>query len=382
VRARRFERPAPPSPIDPVQTIRYRGAERLAQYLIRIAGGIYRAKEDEWWADLIYFQRKEKEAGLLLASFCLISSLAFAWPHVTTQITAWLVAGFFEWSASLVELGRRLVLRCAIWSPQIVAVAGCGLVGHVLPIQGVSYPEIASLVILAPAGMYLGTAAPRAVLGSFGAAAGALVGLQVAGTLGGNQSIPLFAGIAMLLGEKFGLWWADQVVAFKRATVRVPVTKKVVVVRRDAQRSARAVAAVRVATAGIMAKVPSLVSAASSLGSSVTAMGRILARALQRTGLSPSRRALGRAETYRPVKMHVRAHVVMMPMNVFIPDAKLPIGPLSDGALDAFTGKSSRSGRVARAAPTKPANARRRSKPPTGARPNDQPPRRRRRRAT
>src|SRR5215472_11301680 len=49
-------------------------AGSLARLLIRVAGLIYRRRQDQWFADLVYFQREEKQSGLLESAWCLASA--------------------------------------------------------------------------------------------------------------------------------------------------------------------------------------------------------------------------------------------------------------------------------------------------------------------
>ena len=220
MRARRFERIPAAVEIDGIHAVRYRWTQRAAQRIVRLAGSIYQPKKDEWWADLIFFQQKEYEAGLRLATSCLVSSPGLAWPHVSLQLTAWLLTAFVDVSSRLLHFGFAIVVRCVVWSPQALGIATCSLVGYWLPIPGISHPEIASLVILAPAGIYIGTTFPRAFLSVLGAAGGAAMSFRAGGVVGGDMSLPLFAVAGILIGEGFGIWWADTVAALGATSVR------------------------------------------------------------------------------------------------------------------------------------------------------------------
>jgi len=222
MRARRFGSTAAPRAADENQLASYRWSQRFAQRIVRIAGWIYKAKRDEWWADLIFFQQKEDEAGLRLATSCLVSSPGLAWPHASMELAGWLLAAIVEVTSAVLRIGYLVVVRCVQWSPQALGVASCSLVGHWLPIGGISNPEIASLVILAPVGIYIGTTFPRAFLSLLGAAGGAAIGVGAGAEVGANMSLPLFAAAGILVGDGFGYWWAETVAAFRSDAVRSP----------------------------------------------------------------------------------------------------------------------------------------------------------------
>ncbi len=228
MRAGIFERPGQPILAARLPTVPPSRATRFARAIVRVAGRIYRPKAEEWWADLIYDQQVKNETGLVLASSCLLSSPALAWPHLRLQLAAILLSIAFDTVSLLVQGATALVVRLVGWSPQLVAVLACALVGKLLPINGVSHPELASLAILAPVGIYAGTEFPRALLNAVGAAVGAELGMWAWEAAGENPSILVFAVPGILLGGTAGSCWAEAVLVLRGVRVRTTARQSIV----------------------------------------------------------------------------------------------------------------------------------------------------------
>ncbi len=102
------------------------------------------------------------------------------------------------------------------------------LVGRLLPIYGVSQPELASLAILAPVGIYAGTAFPRALLNGLGAAVGAELGMWAWEAAGENLTVIVFVVPGVLIGGTAGSCWAEAVLVLRGVRARTTASQSIV----------------------------------------------------------------------------------------------------------------------------------------------------------
>jgi hypothetical protein len=252
VRAGLFDRSGPPTLTVRRPAVPDSQAMRLARTITRIAGRICQSKRQEWWADLLYDQQVKNETGLGHARSCLLNSASLAWPEIRLHLVSATVATAIEVGFTILRTASTVIIQLAAWSPQMVGLFAVVVIGDLAPLRITAHPEMASVVILTPVGIYAGKTFPRELLRTLGAAGGAVLGIHFGNKLAGSMSIPLFATPGMVLGGAAGELWADQVFALQGVTGSELALRMIASVARAMSMLAARLAALKVATTGAM----------------------------------------------------------------------------------------------------------------------------------